>query len=451
MANVYFVSLGCDKNLVDTEVMLALLSENGHTITVDEHEADVIVVNTCSFIHDAKEESIETILELAELKAEGRLKGIVACGCLAERYTEDIKLNLPEVDVTVGTASYEHIVSAVEDVLKGQKSSYMDDKNSPAKIHGKRVLSNIGFSAFLKIAEGCNKNCTYCAIPGIRGRYRSVPMEDVLSEAEMLVRDNGIKELVLVAQETTVYGTDIYGRKALPELLHKLSLIDGLKWIRILYCYPEEITDELIDEMAVNPKVCHYLDIPIQHASDHVLKAMGRRTTNAEITERIAALRSRIPDIILRTTMMVGFPGETQEDFETLYNFIDETEFDHLGVFTYSAEEDTKAYLMPDQIEEDVKAARKDEIMTLQQEINAEILESKVGKTYEVIIEGLLPDAETEDEDFRIYAGRTYMDAPGVDGYFFVQSMRELMTGDVVRAIVTDAAEYDLFGNEIIL
>jgi ribosomal protein S12 methylthiotransferase len=449
MAKVYFVSLGCDKNLVDTEVMLALLAESGHTITDDENEADVIVVNTCAFIHDAKQESIDTILEMADLKKNGHLKGIVATGCLAERYSSEIRIDLPEVDVIVGAASYEKIALAVDDVLKSKKTEYLLDKDTPATVHGKRFLSKLGFSAGLKIAEGCSKRCTYCAIPYIRGNYRSVKMEDVVSEAKVLA-EKGIKELVLVAQETTCYGIDIYGKKMLPELLRELSQIDGIEWIRILYCYPEEITDELIKEMATNPKVCHYLDMPVQHASDRILRAMGRRTTRSEITERIAALRKAIPDIVLRTTVMVGFPGETDEDFKDLYNFIDETEFDRLGAFAYSPEEGTPAYLMEGQVDEDVKASRLDEIMILAQEISEEKNEAKIDKEYEVLIEGTLPEGDEEDPDITVYVGRTYGDAPDVDGFFFVKSYAKHITGDKIRAVVTDVTEYDLYGNEII-
>ena len=452
---VLFVSLGCDKNLVDTEVMLALLAEKSHEITYLEEEAEVAVINTCCFIHDAKEESINTILELAQWKEQGNLQGIIVAGCLSQRYREEIAAELPEVDVMLGTTSYEHIVEAVEDVANKRRGQYFEHVDHLPDIHGKRLRSSIGFYSYLKIAEGCNKRCTYCVIPSVRGNFRSVPMEHLMEEAELLV-SQGVKELVLVAQETTLYGIDLYGKKALPELLRKLCTISGLEWIRVLYCYPEEITDELIQVIKEEKKICHYLDMPIQHASDRILKKMGRRTNRAELTERINKIREEIPDMVLRTTLITGFPGETEEDFEEMMDFVDEMEFDHLGVFTYSPEEGTPAAKMPDQVPEDVKEYRRNEIMMLQQEIAAELAESRIGQEYVIMIEGRMPEDMFEElpeeerpdafgEYVDIYMGRTYMDAPGVDGYIFVATENGLMSGDMARVRVTGASEYDLF------
>jgi len=453
---VLFVSLGCDKNLVDSEVMLALLAEKGHEITNLEEEAEVAVVNTCCFIHDAKEESINTILELAELKETANLQGIIVTGCLSERYREEMAEEMPEVDVILGTTSYEHIVEAVEDVVAKRRGQYFESTDYLPAVHGKRMRSGIGFYSYLKIAEGCNKRCTYCVIPSVRGNFRSVPMEYLIEEAQLLV-SQGIKELILVAQETTLYGVDLYGKKSLPELLRRLCQISGLEWIRVLYCYPEEITDELIQVIKEERKVCHYLDMPIQHASDRILKKMGRRTNRAELTERIQKIRQEIPDMVLRTTLITGFPGETEEDFEELMDFVDEMEFDHLGVFTYSPEEGTPAASMPDQVPEEVKTARRDEIMELQQAIAAELAESRIGQEYEVMIEGRMPEDMFEDlpeeerpdqigEYVDVYMGRTYMDAPGVDGYIFVATEHGLMSGDMAKVRVTGASEYDLYG-----
>ncbi len=435
---ILFVSLGCDKNLVDTEVMLGMLTGKGYSITDDENEADVVVINTCCFIGDAKEESINNILEMAELRKNGQIKALIVTGCLAQRYKEEIQTEIPEVDAIIGTTAIDTIVDTLEGVLAGQSHNHIEDINLPPVYDKKRIVTTGGHYAYLKIAEGCDKRCSYCIIPKVRGNYRSIPMESLIAEAEQLV-EFGAKELILVAQETTLYGKDLYGEKSLPKLLHELCRIDGLYWIRILYCYPEEITDELIETIRTEEKVCHYLDIPIQHASDNILKRMGRRTNQQELRDMIAKLRERIPDICLRTTLITGFPGETQEDHEELMAFVDEMEFDRLGVFTYSAEEDTPAATFDDQIDEELKKDRQAEIMELQQEIAFEKAQDAVGRTVLAMIEGKLPDEHA-------YAARTYMDAPGVDGLVFVQTSAELMTGDFVKVRITGSYEYDLIG-----
>lgn len=435
---ILFISLGCDKNLVDSEVMLGMLTSKGYEITDDENEADVVVVNTCCFIGDAKEESIHNILEMAELRKAGDIKALIVTGCLAQRYKEEVQTEIPEVDAIIGTTAIDAIVETLEDVLAGQGHNHIEDINRTPVYDKSRIVTTGGHYAYLKIAEGCDKRCSYCIIPKVRGNYRSIPMESLLAEARKLV-EFGAKELILVAQETTLYGKDLYGEKSLPRLLYELCKIDGLYWIRILYCYPEEITDELIETIRTEEKVCHYLDIPIQHASDNILKRMGRRTNQAELRDMIARLRERIPDICLRTTLITGFPGETQEDHEELMAFVDEMEFDRLGVFTYSEEEDTPAAEFEDQIEEEIKKDRQAEIMELQQEIAFEKAENAVGRTVLAMIEGRLPDENA-------YAARTYMDAPNVDGLVFVQTSRELMTGDFVKVKITGSYEYDLIG-----
>lgn len=435
---ILFILLGCDKNLVDSEVMLGMLTGKGYEITDDENEADVVVVNTCCFIGDAKEESIHNILEMAELRKAGDIKALIVTGCLAQRYKEEVQTEIPEVDAIIGTTAIDAIVETLEDVLAGQGHNHIEDINRTPVYDKSRIVTTGGHYAYLKIAEGCDKRCSYCIIPKVRGNYRSIPMESLLAEARKLV-EFGAKELILVAQETTLYGKDLYGEKSLPRLLHELCKIDGLYWIRILYCYPEEITDELIETIRTEEKVCHYLDIPIQHASDNILKRMGRRTNQAELRNMIARLRERIPDICLRTTLITGFPGETQEDHEELMAFVDEMEFDRLGVFTYSAEEDTPAAEFEDQIEEEIKKDRQAEIMELQQEIAFEKAENAVGRTVLAMIEGRLPNENA-------YAARTYMDAPNVDGLVFVQTSRELMTGDFVKVKITGSYEYDLIG-----
>lgn len=439
---ILFVSLGCDKNLVDSEKMLGILSEKGFTFTDDETEAEVIIINTCSFISDAKEESINTILEMAKMKTEGSCKALVITGCLSQRYREQIREELPEVDGMLGIASWDQIAEVVERTLAGQKPEVFNSvsENAAVSLRAKmsRLLTTGGHYAYLKIAEGCNKHCTYCAIPDIRGRFHSIPMEHLLREAKALA-DRGVRELILVAQETTLYGTDLYGKKMLAELLQRLSEISGIYWLRVQYCYPEEITDDLIAVIRDNPKVCHYLDIPIQHCSDRILKKMRRATTKAELLERITKLRTEIPDIALRTTLIAGFPGETDDDHEECMEFIDQVEFSRLGVFTYSPEEGTAAADMPEQVEEEVKKRRMDELMELQQEICADISEKLIGQTMTAVVEGKLTGEAC-------YVGRTYMDAPGVDGYIFIRTGEELMTGDFVRVRVTGAEEYDLIG-----
>lgn len=435
---ILFISLGCDKNLVDTEVMLGMLTQKGYSITDDEQEADAVVVNTCCFINDAKEESINTILEMAELRKTGQIKALVVAGCLAQRYKEEIQKEIPEVDAIIGTTAIDAVVEALEDVLKGSSQNFVEDINRKPVYGKKRIVTTGGHYAYLKIAEGCDKHCSYCIIPKVRGNYRSIPLESLIAEAKELV-EFGAKELILVAQETTLYGKDIYGEKALPKLLHELCKIDGLYWIRILYCYPEEITDELIETIRTEKKICHYLDIPIQHGSDRILKRMGRRTNQQELKDMVHKLRTAIPDICLRTTLITGFPGETQEDHEELMAFVDEMEFDRLGVFTYSPEEDTPAATFPDQIEEEVKQDRQAEIMELQQEIAFAHAEDMIGKSVLAMIEGKVPDEHA-------YVARTYMDAPNVDGFLFIQTSEELMTGDFVRAKITGSYEYDLIG-----
>ncbi|MEY8352041.1 30S ribosomal protein S12 methylthiotransferase RimO [Lachnospiraceae bacterium 54-53] len=433
------ISLGCDKNLVDTEMMLGLLNKDGYTFTDDEYQADVIVINTCCFIGDAKEESINTILEMAQRKEDGSCKALIVAGCLAQRYRQEIIDEIPEVDGILGTSTYDEISGVLREALegKGHVQRFHDLDGFP-ELETDRVLTTGGHYAFLKIAEGCDKHCTYCIIPSLRGSYRSVPMERLIKEAESLAA-KGVRELILVAQETTLYGVDLYGRKSLPELLQKLCRISGIQWIRIQYCYPEEITDELIQTIKEEEKICHYLDLPIQHASDRILKRMGRRTSKSQLREIVEKLRREIPDMALRTTLISGFPGETGEDHEELMEFVDEMEFERLGVFAYSAEEDTPAAEFPDQVPGEVKEERRDAIMELQQEISFDRAQSMIGKSLEVMIEGKVADENA-------YVGRTYMDGPGVDGMIFVQTGTELMSGDFARVRVTGAMEYDLIG-----
>lgn len=435
---ILFISLGCDKNLVDTEMMLGMLVEKGYSFTDDEREAQIVIVNTCCFIGDAKEESINTLLEMAGLKDSGQLKALIAAGCLAQRYKDEIRKEIPQVDAVIGTMAIEEIADVLEETLKGRPSDHYRDLSSTPATYRDRVVTTGGHYAYIKIAEGCNKRCTYCIIPKVRGGYRSIPMEELEAQAGILA-ERGVKELVLVAQETTLYGVDLYGEKSLPKLLKRLAQINGIRWIRILYCYPEEITEELIETIAEEPKVCNYLDIPIQHASDDVLKRMGRRTNEEELRRQIGRLRERIPDICLRTTLISGFPGETQEDFEELYRFVNEMEFDRLGVFPYSQEEDTAAAEMPEQIDDSIKEARRDELMELQQEIAFEKADDMIGRVLTVMVEG-----KVADED--VYVTRTYRDAPNVDGYLFLNTTANLMTGDFVKVLVTDSNEYDLIG-----
>lgn len=431
---VLLISLGCDKNLVDSEVMLGLLNKAGHQLTNDETEADVVVVNTCAFISDAKEESINTIIEMGELKKTGKLKKLIVAGCLSQRYKDEIMKELPEIDVIIGATNYDKIVEAIGT----DEESIVDDINYTPRPIAERIVTTNASMAYFKIAEGCNKLCTYCIIPHIRGRYRSMPMDSLIASAEKLASD-GIKELVLVAQETTLYGVDLYGEKKLPELLTKLSEIEGIEWIRFLYCYPEEITDELIEVMATNPKICHYVDIPIQHSENAILKRMGRRTSREDIVELVGRLRTAMPDIAIRTTLISGFPGETQELHDGLVDFVDECEFDRLGVFTYSPEEGTPAAEYDDQVDGELAVKWRDEIMELQQEISYEKNQQMIGSTQKVLIEGYLVDDD-------VYVGRTYRDAPGVDGIVFVSAPYELISGSFVDVKITEANEYDLTG-----
>lgn len=433
-----FISLGCDKNLVDSEVMLGLIRRKGYEITNEEREAEVIVVNTCCFVNDAKEESIATLLEMARLKEDGKAKVLLAAGCLAQRYKDEIQKEIPEVDGILGTTGYEDIVSAIEEALEGKRPAHLKDIDYLPKAMEDRVLTTGGYYSYLKIAEGCDKHCTYCIIPKIRGKYRSIPMEELVRQAGVLA-EKGVVELSLVAQETTRYGVDLYGKKMLPELLRKLCQIEGLRWIRILYCYPEEITEELLMTIRQEEKICKYLDMPIQHASDPVLKKMGRKTNRRELEATIAKIRELVPGITLRTTLISGFPGETQEDHQSLLSFVREQGFDRLGVFAYSQEEDTPAAAMEGQLEEEVKEARRDEIMAAQQEIAFHKAQEKIAQTVTVLVEGVIP----EDG---VYIGRTQGDAPDVDGYLFFSSSHELISGDMVRVLVTDAKGYDLVG-----
>lgn len=438
---ILFISLGCDKNLVDSEVMLGLIRKNNYEITNDETEADIIVVNTCCFINDAKEESINTILEMAEYKKTGILKALIVTGCLAERYKQEIQNEIEEVDAVLGTTSYERIVDAIEEALAGKKVVEFADINYLPNANTTRINTTGGFYSYLKIAEGCDKHCTYCIIPKIRGNYRSVPIERLIEDTKQLAA-TGIKELILVAQETTLYGKDIYGEKSLPRLLKELCKIEGIEWIRILYCYPEEITDELIQVIKEEDKICKYIDMPIQHASDLVLKRMGRRTSKQELIDIISKLKTNIPEIAIRTTLITGFPNETEEDHEELLEFVEDMEFDRLGVFTYSPEDDTPAATMENQIEEEVKEERKEDIMYLQQEISYNNAKKMIGKTIKVLIEGKLPEEN-------VFIGRSSKDAPNIDGYVFVSSEEEIMSGDFVQVKITEAKEYDLIGEVV--
>ena len=424
-----FISLGCDKNLVDTEHMLSMITKDGITITNDENEADVIVVNSCCFISDAMEESIQTLIDMGSLKETANLKALIVTGCLAERYAKEIAEQIPEVDAVIGTNAYDEIVYAIHEVMEGHKTSVKKPLTGLPRNYAGRTLTTGGHFAHLKIAEGCDKHCTYCVIPSIRGNYRSVPMEDILAEAASLAAD-GVKELILVAQETTLYGVDLYGKKTLPTLLQKLSEIEGIHWIRLQYCYPEEITDELIQMMADNPKVCHYIDIPIQHANDYVLKRMGRKTSQADLRRIVGALRQAMPDICIRTTLICGFPGETEQSHEELKAFVSDMKFDRLGCFAYSRQEGTPADTFPDQVPEEIKQARVAEIMELQQDISTARNETYIGRTLDAFVEGKVADEN-------VYVARTYRDAPDVDGYVFIQTTRELMTGDIVSVHVT--------------
>ena len=435
---VCLVHLGCDKNLVDSEHMLGILADKGYEIVADENEADIIIVNTCAFILDAKEESINTLIEMGRIKQENGARGLIACGCLAQRYAAEIHEDIPEVDAVIGTQGFDELPAVIQSILEGHPQDSFGDIDNKLICGKRRVLSGGTHIAYLKIAEGCDKRCTYCAIPSIRGGFRSVPMEILLNEAEQLA-EQGVRELVLVAQETTVYGKDLYGHKALSELLHKLCGISGIEWIRLLYCYPEEIDDELIDTIKTEKKICHYLDMPIQHADDTILQRMGRRTNRKYLENLISKLRSEIPDIALRTSLITGFPGEDDEAFAGLYEFVEQMRFERLGVFTFSEEEGTIAAQMDNQVEESVKQERRDRIMQLQQKICFENAAAMVGRRLPVIIEGRIPEEGT-------LVGRTYMDAPDVDGYVFIESDRDIDSGRIMDVIITAGEEYDLIG-----
>lgn len=438
---VLFISLGCDKNLVDSEFMLGKLGSHGFSVTDDEAQADVIVVNTCCFIHDAKEESIQSILDMARFRVDGSCRALIVCGCLAERYRDEILKEIPEVDAVLGTNSTERILEAIEQVLAGQKYEAYEPLEGIEKHEAKRSVSTGGHYAHLKIAEGCNKHCTYCIIPSIRGEFRSVPMEELLSQARELAA-GGVRELILVAQETTLYGMDLYGEKSLHVLLHELNQIPGIYWIRLMYCYPEEIYPELIAAIRDNEKVCHYIDMPIQHINSDILKRMGRRTNREMLTEKIAALREAVPDIAIRTTLICGFPGETEEQHEELMQFVNDTEFDRLGAFTYSPEEGTPAAEFADQVDEAVKEDWQADVMELQEEIILDKNEELIGRILDVMIEGKVADENA-------YIGRSYRDAPDIDGYVFINTDAQLMSGDFVKVKIIGAYEYDLIGELI--
>ncbi len=433
-----FISLGCDKNLVDSEFMIGMLTREGIELTDSEEDADIIIVNSCCFIGDAKEESINTILEMAEYRKHGKCKSLIVTGCLSQRYQDEVLKEIPEVDAILGTNSYDSIFEAVKETLDHHKYQNLHTLEGLPALDTKRVVTTGGHFAYLKISEGCNKNCTYCVIPSVRGRYRSVPMEELVAQARELVA-GGVKELILVAQETTLYGVDLYGKKSLHLLLDELNKIEGLFWIRIMYCYPEEIYEELIDSIIRNKKVCHYLDLPIQHCNDDILKRMNRKTTKQDIIDIANHLRERIPDITLRTTLICGFPGETAEAHEELMQFVNDMEFDRLGAFTYSPEEGTKAFDMPDQVDEETKAEWQADVMELQEEVIFDKNETLKGMETYAFIEGRVADENA-------YIGRTYRDAPNVDGYIFINTDEELMTGDIVKVKVIGAYEYDLIG-----
>ena len=443
---IIFISLGCDKNLVESEQMMSILSERGYEFTDDETLAEAAVINSCCFIGDAKEESIETVLDLSHLKDEGSLRFIILAGCLAQRYADEVRRELPEVDAIVGTTAFDKIADVLDSLRRGESVNALCDRDRLVFLPRRRTISTAGYFEYLKIAEGCDKCCTYCIIPSVRGRYRSIPLEDLIEDAERLV-SLGVRELILIAQETTLYGVDLYGKKTLPELLRRLCRLEGLFWIRLMYCYPEEIDDELIEVIQEEPKICRYLDIPIQHSSDRILQAMGRRTSASQIEDTVRHLREALPDICLRTTIISGFPTETESEHRELLDFVGRLRFDRLGDFTYSPEEGTAAAKMDGQIDDEIKERRRDEVMERQQRVAFDISKEQIGKVFDVIVEGYLPDDG-------VYVGRTYRDAPDVDGLIFLENpkgeMRELISGEFVRAKVTKSSGYDLTG-EILL
>ncbi|MTI70268.1 MAG: 30S ribosomal protein S12 methylthiotransferase RimO [Firmicutes bacterium] len=435
------VSLGCSKNLVDSEILLGILNEKEYEIINEINEADIIIINTCGFINDAKEESINTILELSEYKKEGNCKALIVAGCLAERYKEELIKEMPEIDGIIGTGNLQDIEEVIFNCLKGENILKVGNIDSEYIENSSRVLTESSYMAYLKIAEGCNNFCTYCIIPKVRGRYRSRNMDSIIAEAKKLAQA-GVKELILIAQDTSKYGYDLYKEYKLPELLDRLNDIEELKWIRILYLYPDNLTDEIISSIKRNNKIVNYVDIPIQHINDNVLKRMNRKTTKSEIVKLINKLRKEINNITIRTTLIVGFPGETEEEFNELYDFVKETKFDKLGVFTYSREEDTPAYKMPNQIDEDIKEQRQKKIMELQRQISTEKTSDKVGKIYNVIIDEVIPNEN-------IYIGRTYMDGPEIDGVVYVTSDKSLNIGDFIKVKITEHLDYDLKGEVV--
>lgn len=442
---ISFVSLGCDKNLIDSEIMLGLIDEKGYIITPNDSEADVIIINSCGFILDANQEAIDKVLEMADYKANGNCKALIVTGCMAQRYKDEIFESLPEVDAVVGTGDFENIGAVIDRLLNGEKkvqlvtdiNHLLNENNSY-----KRMVTTTGGFSYLKIAEGCDNRCTYCTIPSLRGKYRSRNIESLVKEAQILA-DKGVRELILIAQDTSLYGKDLYGEQKLHVLLQEISKIEDIKWIRILYCYPENVYDELIDEMASNPKVLHYLDMPVQHTNDRILKLMGRRSTGDKIKDTVNRLRAKMPDMCIRTTLITGFPTETQEEFESVIDFMKEVKFDRLGVFTYSPEEGTPACRMDGQIDEEIKAQRKESIMEAQMEISAELGQKFVGKTLEVIVEGKI-----EDED-DLYCGRSFRDCYEIDGFVFFKSSEELIAGDFYNIKITSSGDYDLIGERV--
>lgn len=439
---ICFISLGCDKNLIDSEIMLGLIDNEGYIITDDDSQADIIIINSCGFIMDANREAIDRVLDAAEHKREGTCKGIIVTGCMAQRYKDEIFESLPEVDAVVGTSEFVNIGSVIKRLTAGEKHfKVVGDKDKPLdeEVSYKRIITTLGGFGYLKIAEGCDSRCTYCTIPSLRGRYRSRRMESLIKEAEIMARQ-GVSELILIAQDTSLYGSDLYGGQRLHLLLRELGRIDGIQWIRLLYCYPEHIYPELVAEMSSNPKVLHYVDMPIQHSEDKILKLMGRKSTRDELKQVIVGLRTAMPDICIRTTLIVGFPGETQEDFNGLCSFIDEVGFDRLGVFAYSREDGTPAYRLPNQIDEEIKQQRKDYIMEVQKGVSAKICQSFVGKTLRVIVEGKI------DGEENVYCGRSYRDCYEIDGYVFFESENELIAGDYYNIKITSASDYDLVG-----
>lgn len=433
-------SLGCSKNLVDAEEMLGILENRGYEQTIDEEEAEIIIVNTCAFIEDAKLESIECIIELAENKKSGNCKALIVTGCLAQRYKEQILDEIPEVDAVIGVNEYEKIADIIEEIENGCEgvircTEAISDIEKPF-----RIRTTPSYTAYLKIAEGCDNHCTYCVIPSIRGKYRSRKMENILEDAKAMVKE-GVREIVVIAQDTTRYGYDIYGEYKLPELLRELCHIDNVEWVRVHYCYPELITDELINVFKTEEKLCNYFDIPVQHSSDRILKLMNRRTTREDILKVINKIRANVPGAVIRTSLIVGFPGETEEDFSDLCDFVKEVKFERLGVFTYSREEDTPAYKLKDQVDDDEKAMRYDAVMLIQSDISEEQNNAKIGSYVKVLVEG-------KDEIIKSFYGRTYADSEEIDGKVFFKSTRDLKEGDFVEVLVEQAMEYDLFGTE---